>query len=82
MASGAYDNPEEAMSEALTMLHESLLGKQEYLDAEVQKGITQVERGETVPYALGKIKDSASERVRKGLGYMRTNSAALPPSAS
>jgi Arc/MetJ-type ribon-helix-helix transcriptional regulator len=82
MASGAYGNPDEAVMDALAMLHESLLEKQESIDAELQEGIAQIERGETVPYDLSKIKDLASARISKGLAYMRTNSAALPPSAS
>jgi Arc/MetJ-type ribon-helix-helix transcriptional regulator len=82
MASGAYRNPDDAVTDALAMLHESLQHRQENLDEELQKGIVQIDRGETVPYDLKKIKGVASARVRENLGYTRKNSAALPPSAS
>jgi CRISPR/Cas system CSM-associated protein Csm2 small subunit len=55
---------------------------QEWLDEELRKGIDQVDREETVPYDLKKIKDLASVRVREGLGYTRRNCSALPPSVS
>jgi Arc/MetJ-type ribon-helix-helix transcriptional regulator len=82
MASGVYENPDDAVTDALTMLHESLRERADYLGTELQKGIDQIDRGETVPYNLEKIKGLASERVRQGLGYTRENSAAIPPIAN
>lgn len=81
MASGAYAAPDDAVTDALAMLHASLRERMDDLDEELQTGIDQIERGETVPYNLQKIKGLASERVRQGLGYTRENSAALPPTA-
>jgi Arc/MetJ-type ribon-helix-helix transcriptional regulator len=78
MASGLYTNPDEAVTDALTMLRGSLHDKKELLEAELQKGIDQIDRGETVPYDLEKIKRLASDRIHQGLGYTRKNSAALP----
>ncbi len=81
MASGLYTAPDEAVTDALVMLRESLHEKRELLEAELQTGIDQINRGETVPYDLEKIKRLASDRIRQGLGYTRENSAALPSPA-
>jgi Arc/MetJ-type ribon-helix-helix transcriptional regulator len=82
MQSGTYENLDDAMTAALEMLGASLREKSKQFDIELQKGIEQIEREETVPYDLGKIKALATERIHQNLGYTREDSAALPSVAS
>lgn len=78
MQSGAYENLDDVMTAALELLSAFLRQKNERFDAELHKGIEQIERGETVPYNLKKIKALATERIHQDLEYTRVDSAALP----
>ncbi|NJP12478.1 MAG: hypothetical protein HC866_25905 [Leptolyngbyaceae cyanobacterium RU_5_1] len=77
IASGSYASPDEVIARALEFFH-AAHQQTHWTDAELQKGIDQLERGETVPYNLEKIKAQVAENLRNGI-KVRPHSAALPP---
>jgi Arc/MetJ-type ribon-helix-helix transcriptional regulator len=66
MASGKHDNPAEAVVEALTILEDEydleLMMPKAVVQAEIQKGIDQSERGEGKPWNLEEFLTSARAR--------------------
>ena len=78
MESGDFDSLDDVLLEALMMLRETIARKVKQFEAELQKGIEQMESGETTLYDRQAFMAEYRERRRQGLGYTRENSAALP----
>ncbi|NET34468.1 MAG: hypothetical protein F6K19_20990 [Cyanothece sp. SIO1E1] len=78
MATGLYNNPVDVMSHALELLRQSLQRQEEWFEAELHKGMDQLERGEKIPLDWSRIEAKVAENIKNGV-KVRKNSAALPP---
>lgn len=61
VSAGMYDDREAAIEEAV-----SLLRRREKLIEDVNRGIEQIERGETFPFDLTELKSALQQRLQAG----------------